>query len=195
MQDRRQLCTRCSFVVCAACLDQGCGFAGSGVFADMLSLELARELLANVGWLKFRARSYFFKADHNATGCVDKHKAKRVVDRLAAELGIRSFTDAELMNHLRALGHENCSSKEGEAETKEKGKNGSVLDKDEFEEFFRLALTRAVEVSECKDTRNAVLATATSAPPAVPGGSQMCETLPPLGTANHAGTRPCLVTI
>jgi len=93
----RMHCTRCNdFVVCAPCCQRGSGLPGGGVFADMLNRELAEALVADPGWLRFKARSYFFKADHNATGSVDRMKARRVASRLVTELGLSISQGADL---------------------------------------------------------------------------------------------------
>merc|ERR1711879_88579 len=72
-----------------------------GVFADMLSRDLAKAILDHPGWLKFKAAAYFFKADHNAAGVVDKPKARRVNSRLAAELGVKQIGDGHFLYLLQ----------------------------------------------------------------------------------------------
>lgn len=94
-----EACGRCGFGICQPCLHTGRVLPGS-VFADVLSPQLAKSLLEEKGWLEYKASCYFFKADHNGAGNVDKFKVKRVDSRLAAELGVKQLTDAELVKEL-----------------------------------------------------------------------------------------------
>ncbi|CAE8599642.1 unnamed protein product, partial [Polarella glacialis] len=102
-ESQRQSCGCCDFVACQRCLLRGLCLPGGGAFADVLAPELARALLADRGWLRYKARSYFFKADHNGKGHVDKFKVRRVDSRLAAELGVRQMTETELAQVLLPL--------------------------------------------------------------------------------------------
>lgn len=82
----RLLCTRCGFAACGPCLAEAAALPGGGAFADLLSRPLAEALLEQPKWLKFTARAYFLRSDHNGAGCIDRVKARRLVGRLAAEL-------------------------------------------------------------------------------------------------------------
>lgn len=126
----RQGCTRCKFAICDDCVQKGCALPGGGAFADMLSQDLAKSLLKDKGWLKYKAGCYFYKADHNGAGTIDKHKARRVGARLAAELGVKQLGDSELMKEMRRDLPEGSISPE--------------LEENAFQEFFARALSRAL---------------------------------------------------
>uniref|UniRef100_A0A7S1LCW0 EF-hand domain-containing protein n=1 Tax=Alexandrium catenella TaxID=2925 RepID=A0A7S1LCW0_ALECA len=155
--NERYSCPRCNVVVCGACFARGSNFAGGGVFADILTPELARELLADAGWLRYRARAYFFKADHNSTGLIDKPKARRVNERLAAELRARPLSDSELAQEMRRLSPYNGTLLEPDNPVDMIGEPGKsvghrkvplVLDEESFEEFFGTTLSIALDTVE-----------------------------------------------
>jgi len=140
----RQACARCSWAVCGACLARGCGLPGGGAFADILSPELAQGLLADAGWLKYKARSYFFKADHNEAGGVDKVKARRVNQRLAAELGVSQLKDEDLALEMKRL---------GQVQEALPPPPKLMLDEVAFEQLFASLLSRALKRLETDSLR------------------------------------------
>ncbi|CAJ1412452.1 unnamed protein product [Effrenium voratum] len=99
-------CTQCDFNLCQSCREAAGRLPGSGAFSDVLSAELAKALLDNQEWLTYKAQVFFVKADHNSAGVLDKPKARRVDNRLAAELGVKPLTDAELVKEIKDLGGE-----------------------------------------------------------------------------------------
>eukprot|EP00440_Ansanella_granifera_P056404 gb/GFBE01061128.1/.p1 GENE.gb/GFBE01061128.1/~~gb/GFBE01061128.1/.p1 ORF type:complete len:925 (+),score=157.38 gb/GFBE01061128.1/:1-2775(+) len=136
----RQSCSRCAFALCHSCLQRGAALAPDGAFTDVLSPELARALLKeDAGWLKYKARCYFFKADHNAVGSIDKAKARRVDNRLSAELGVRPWTETELVKELQRL----CG---------QTAEGTTALDEAKFQDFFAEALSRALASIESGKT-------------------------------------------
>jgi len=150
----RHCCAKCGYTVCGTCLARGLSFDGGGAFADMLTPTLARSLLADSGWFRYKARAYFYKADHNASGMVDKPKARRVCCRLAFELGVKQMSDAEIVSEIRRLGRQSATDKEaakpsdgGFCRNPEGGEPGSdklLLDEAAFEEFLRGTLSRGL---------------------------------------------------
>jgi len=145
-------CTRCHVVICGTCFARGSTFGGGGVFADILTPELAHELLADAGWLKYRARAYFFKADHNGTGMIDKSKARRVNERLAAELNAKPLSDLALVQDMRkASAHRRHPLEHANAAVathssgKELRKASLLLDEVSFEDFFCITLSRMLD--------------------------------------------------
>lgn len=95
------VCDECTFALCGHCLSHGVQLGGVGVFADLMTLPLARALLNDNRWLRFKSYYYFFKADDNGCGSLDALKMRRVVDRLSVELGVRPLTDMDI-NRERA---------------------------------------------------------------------------------------------
>jgi len=95
----RRSCDRCAFDVCSNCLKAGSELcSGGGVFADVLTLELAQSLLApdNQGWLKYKSHWYFNRADHNSCGTLDWSAIRLALDQLSVGLGVARLGDAEL---------------------------------------------------------------------------------------------------
>lgn len=137
--EQRWHCRKCTdFVVCGPCLRRGLELPDGGVFADMLSRNLAEALLDDSGWLRFRAQSYFNKADHNWTGALDRVKARRVGTRLAAELGLGahcSITELDLMEILKQR-----RKREGNSDLMP-----FEIDEDTFTDCFRWTLITALE--------------------------------------------------
>lgn len=97
-ESRGSCCKACSFEVCSSCLQKGNIFRGGGVFADILTPFLASDLLANPGWLKYKSRFYFFKAERNACGAVAAEEVTKLVNRLRLELGLPTLcvTDSQV---------------------------------------------------------------------------------------------------
>lgn len=126
----RQACSNCKFAMCEQCVRQGCALPGGGAFADMLTEDLARSLINDRCWLRYKAGCYFYKADHNGAGTIDKHKARRLDARLAAELGVKQLGDSQLVTEIR----------------KNMGADSVTLELEEsaFQEFFARDLSRAL---------------------------------------------------
>lgn len=115
-----KVCPSCDFVLCARCHVAAMQLPSGGLFTDLLSPELAKALLEDETWLAYKAQAYFFKADHNSTGFLDKAKLLRVEMRLAFELGVPR------------------------SELRREGKDVFLSEK-EFQDFLRLALTRGLD--------------------------------------------------
>lgn len=95
-------CAQCDFVLCSSCRHSAAQLPCGGAFSDVLSPDLARAFLGNEeDWLTYKAQVYFVKADHNSMGFLDKPKARRVDNRLAAELGVKPLGDSELVQALK----------------------------------------------------------------------------------------------
>jgi len=60
--------------MCNACLTRGIQLGGTGAFADIMTLNLAEELLDDARWLRFKACCYFNKADDNGAGSLNSNK-------------------------------------------------------------------------------------------------------------------------
>ena len=114
-----KVCPSCDFVLCARCHSAAMQLPSGGLFADLLSPELAQALLQDDTWLAYKAQAYFFKADHNSTGLLDKAKLLRVEMRLAFELGVPR-------SEVRREGRESLSERE-------------------FQDFLRKALTKGLD--------------------------------------------------
>jgi len=127
-------CERCNVTLCQACLQSANSLPGGGLFVDVLSPELARALLDNDQWLRYKAKAYFFKADHVAAGFLDKAKIRRVENRLAAELGTKPLSDTELLRELRDLIDRSGVDSFSPLEVREST----------FQQFFAAALSRAL---------------------------------------------------
>jgi len=132
-----EACSRCGFGICQPCIRRG-GMLPGSAFADVLSPQLAKSLLEEEGWLEYKARCYFFKADHNGAGTVDKFKVRRVDSRVAAELGVKQMTDADLVKELSSF--------------KETSDAPLELSEDSFCIFFAAALKRALKFLESGKT-------------------------------------------
>jgi len=131
----------CGFGVCEACLSKGCRFRGGGVFCDILTPSLAQDVLGNDGWLKYKASSYFFKADHNGKGFLDRLKMRRVITRLVAEIGIHKLPEKEVTKELSRLRPQSADGDTGVIKLRE----ASVqLDESAFKDFFQAALSLAL---------------------------------------------------
>jgi len=89
-------CDQCKFEVCARCLHEGCQMQGGGVFCDMLSPPLAKDLVRHPGWLKFKAEQYFIKADWNENGACSDDEIEKIIVRLRAVLGLETLTSSLL---------------------------------------------------------------------------------------------------
>lgn len=129
----RHVCEECNFSMCCNCLNQGVMLGGTGAFADIMTLSLAEELLDDSKWLRFKARCYFFKADDNGSGSLNSLKMRRVADRLCVELGVRPFTDVEILREMAKFCQNpaTCALEEP-----------AELDLTCFERFFRTMLFR-----------------------------------------------------
>ena len=127
-------CQRCNFILCQDCHQSANSLPGGGLFVDVLSPELARALLDNDQWLRYKAKAYFFKADHVAAGFLDKAKIRRVENRLAAELGTKPLSDTELLRELRELINRSGVDSFSPLEVREST----------FQQFFAAALSRAL---------------------------------------------------
>jgi len=152
----RHSCARCKVAVCSGCILRGSKLPDGGVFSDILTPALARELLADAGWLRHRACAYFHKADHNSLGAVDRAKARRVNERLAAELGAKPFSDSELLQEMQRCsgstsgipertGFAVAGSDADNSKERSAGKVGSALGEEAFECLFIAAVQRALE--------------------------------------------------
>jgi len=106
----RTCCQVCSFECCSDCFKRGCHFHGDGVFADIMTLSLVIDLLANPGWLKYKASAYYYKADFNVSGLVEFDEMHKLVNRIRVELGLAMLcmtdlqTEMDLCSHLSAGG-------------------------------------------------------------------------------------------
>jgi len=130
------VCVRCNFALCMECRDRALQLPSGGVFTDMLTPELARALLQEEGWLTFKARAYFFRADHHSIGVLDKGKVCRVDARLAAELGVKPLTDNEILKELQRLRPKTPRSKN----------KALQLSEASFREFFTEELSRSLKL-------------------------------------------------
>lgn len=119
-------CAQCDFILCSSCRHSAAQLPCGGAFSDVLSPDLARAFLGNEDWLTYKAQVYFVKADHNSMGFLDKPKARRVDNRLAAELGVKPLGDSELVQALKEA-------------------SGALeLSESAFQHFFSSTVTRAL---------------------------------------------------
>lgn len=85
-------CKKCKWDMCGTCVAEGRQMAGGhngGVFSDVLTVPLAAELVQKPHWLRFKAYSYFYRADSDTTQVLESEELKHLEDRLCQELGIR----------------------------------------------------------------------------------------------------------
>eukprot|EP00435_Cladocopium_sp_Y103_P020897 s662_g5.t1 len=107
MHEVTHTCAQCDFVLCSSCRHSAAQLPCGGAFSDVLSPDLARALLGN---------------EEN----FDKPKARRVDNRLAAELGVKPLGDSELIQALKEA-------------------SGALeLSESAFQHFFSTAVTRAL---------------------------------------------------
>lgn len=89
-------CPACKFEMCGVCVAEGRKFQGGlngGIFTDVLTDNLACELVQKPHWLRFKARSYFSRADQDVTRSLDKEELAHLGDRLCEELGLKPSMD------------------------------------------------------------------------------------------------------
>merc|ERR1712194_457797 len=118
-------CRLCEFYLCRRCLSEGRELKGGGAFVDVVTPELARELLRYPKWLKYRARIYFHRTDSSQDSFLDVKEMRGLVDRICALLGIRALTSSELQ--VQMVLH---------------GNNRLEISEDAFEDFLRELLKR-----------------------------------------------------
>lgn len=121
-------CALCAHCVCGDCLKRGAKFRGGGVFADLLTPELAEDLLAHPRWLRFVSNTYFWKADYNRDGYLDAQEIAWACERLCAEIGLGTVSTNELQSLLVL--------------------DVTQLSIAEFEGFFKSLLSRAMPCEE-----------------------------------------------
>jgi len=132
-------CPKCQFQVCADCLAVGASFKGGGVFADMVTPELARDLLHRYGWLRFKSSCYFNMADYRSAGVIELDEMRWLVDRLHAELGLHPLSDEDLRLEV-----ESCRRSQMLL-TPEKGQCCQI-DSRVFENYFTSKMSLVAEV-------------------------------------------------
>mmetsp|Transcript_27971 Transcript_27971/g.61715 ORF Transcript_27971/g.61715 Transcript_27971/m.61715 type:complete len:788 (+) Transcript_27971:106-2469(+) len=96
------VCQRCpgDFYMCNSCIEGGLGLAGGTVFSDLLSVDLAKGLLANSHLLKYKAECYYLKADCDSSNSIDRTEWHALLQRLHAELGLAPATSVQAVDCL-----------------------------------------------------------------------------------------------
>merc|ERR1712224_176908 len=93
-------CECCKVELCGTCCTKGSLLGDSGVFSDILTPELAEDLLAHKAWLSFKAQSYFLKADYDGDSVLDWAEIKHVSNRLFAEVGLSAPREKDLRKRI-----------------------------------------------------------------------------------------------
>jgi len=126
-------CKHCSFYICGGCLASGQSLGGRGVFTNVLTKELAVELLWHPEWLRYKSQCFFHWADSFVKGFISFDEFVRVAERLGAVLELERFTKDELREEMKKRG--------------EPGTQGRyVLGEAALEGFITSVLTRAAVV-------------------------------------------------
>jgi len=92
----RKSCIPCQFSICATCEEGGEALRGGGAFTDILTPDLAEELLRNCKWLRYMCMVYFHKADYTLDKVLDKQELRWAADRMGAELGLGMLSPSEI---------------------------------------------------------------------------------------------------
>lgn len=125
--DEWHSCKQCQFIVCGQCLSLATDLEGGGAFADIMMPALAKELLAHPGWLRYKARYYFCRADADANGLIGQSDIIRLIDRLSAELGLAPHLALQLKQQMSS-----------------RMRSESTLNEHAFESFFYALLSHAI---------------------------------------------------
>eukprot|EP00403_Amphidinium_massartii_P001015 CAMPEP_0178373802 /NCGR_PEP_ID=MMETSP0689_2-20121128/2050_1 /TAXON_ID=160604 /ORGANISM="Amphidinium massartii, Strain CS-259" /LENGTH=768 /DNA_ID=CAMNT_0019993755 /DNA_START=87 /DNA_END=2390 /DNA_ORIENTATION=- len=94
------VCRRCDYHMCQRCASEGSSLKGGGLFADLLTVDLVKELLDNEQFLTFKAEAYFAKADFDASSSIDRLEWHSLLARLYAELGLPQPTSGHAKETL-----------------------------------------------------------------------------------------------